>query len=227
MIQLLEQLANLDTASVSDALDSLAIEGVLVGLKPLYSNKKIFGPVFTVQYTPYEQKPLEFKSASDYIDEVPSGAIILIDNEGREDCSCWGDILTKMAQKKNIQGTLINGSCRDIGFIKTNQYPVYSKSFTMRSGKNRVYKQKSQCVIKIGFVTVSPGDIIMADEDGALVIPANSLEEIIKRAQAIKMTEEQIVASLDKGLSLKASRSQHRYDMPWLSNKEKHICKKT
>ena len=101
----INQLTNFDTAEVSDALDSLGIESVLLGLKPINPGQKLYGPVYTVQYKAFDQKPDNFQSAGNYIDEVPEGAVILIDNAGRKDCTCWGDILT-VAQRRKIQAHL-------------------------------------------------------------------------------------------------------------------------
>lgn len=213
---LIEKIYQLDTAEISDALDACGIEGALLGIKPISSGTKLVGPVFTVKYLPYEEKPSTFKNAGNYIDDVPSGSIILIDNGGRKDCTTWGDILTQVALMRNIAGTVVFGAVRDVAFIREVKYPLYASTTYMRSGKNRVYKSEQQCELSIGDVSVEPGDIIVGDDNGVLVIPQTHQEEVIEKAFHIKATEKSIIASIKSGISLEEARKIHRYDQPWL-----------
>lgn len=218
----IEQLMQFDSAEISDALDACGIEGALLGIQSISYGKKIIGPAFTVQYLPYEEKQTEYKNAGNYIDEVPPHSVIIIDNNGRKDCTTWGDILTHVALKKSVAGTVIFGAARDVQKIRETNYPLYTSAIYMRSGKNRVYKSAQQCVLSINNVRVCPGDIIFGDDNGVLVIPIDTLEEVIAKATNIKITEEAIVASIQSGMTLENARKIHRYDQPWL--KKEVLC---
>lgn len=220
----IETLACFNSSVISDALDALHIEGALLGIKPLASGYKLIGPVYTVKYKPYEHKPDDFKGAGNYIENVASDEVILIDNDGREDCTTWGDILTQVAIQKGIKGTVIHGACRDVDAIRQLNYPVYSKAITMRSGKNRVYKAFEQIELTIGLVTVQPGDILFADDCGVVMIPKTKLKTVVEKARNIQMTEDAIIDAVKNGMSLEQARQQCRYDMPWLSQSEKEQC---
>ncbi len=216
----LEKLKTLSSSELSDALDSLNIEGVLLGIFPRTLNKlPMIGPAFTVRYEAYEEKPSTFKSAGNYIDAVPGGSVIVIDNQGRNDCTTWGGILTQVATQKKLQGTVISGACRDIKEIHNLNYPLFSTGVTMRSGKNRVYKSTEQIPLCIQGITIKPGDIIFGDENGVLVIPQDQLSEVTHRALNIQKTEGEILQSVKAGMSLEKARETHRYDQPWLSHK--------
>ncbi|MDD9333923.1 MAG: hypothetical protein PV354_09760 [Bartonella sp.] len=89
-----KRLLALDTAAVSDALDSLYLQAALPNIKSRLNNIKIAGPVFTVQYEKFTPQNQQFANAGNYIDDVPAGSIIVIDNNGRLDCTSWGNILT-------------------------------------------------------------------------------------------------------------------------------------
>lgn len=218
-MQTLEQLS---TAELSDALDACGIEGCLLGIRPLASGMKLVGPVFTVQYLSYEgHDGGEFKTAGNYIDEVPRGHVILIENQGRSDCTTWGDILTQVAIKKGIAGTVVHGAVRDVEFIKKSNYPLFSMATFMRSGKNRVYKSDQQCSLQINGVKINPGDMLVADENGVLVIPLARVDEVVEKASNIKATEQAIIESVLAGNSLEMARKQHRYDQPWLNAEDK------
>ncbi|MCD6047101.1 MAG: proA [Gammaproteobacteria bacterium] len=212
-----EKLQNLDTAEISDALDACGIEGALLKIKPAASSVKLVGEAFTVQYAPYEAQPTEYKNAGDYIDEVPAGAVVVLDNQGREDCTTWGDILTQVSLAKGIAGTVIYGAIRDVALIRELRYPVFSKNIYMRSGKNRVHKIAQQCPLNIEGIVINPGDIIVGDDNGVLVIPRAHLDEVIQKAENIKRTEQAIINSVKNGEKLSIARKLFRYDQPWLS----------
>ena len=121
-----QRLLSLDTASISDALDSLYITGGLKQIKPLLQGKKIAGPAYTVQYEAYQPDENIFMNAGNYIDDVPEGYVIVIDNQGRDDCTNWGNILTTKAKIGKIAGTVIKGSARDIFDIRKMDYPLFA-----------------------------------------------------------------------------------------------------
>ena len=210
-----DDLKKLNTTEVSDALDSLKIKGALHGLKSLQEGTKLIGSAFTVEYVAYEEKPDDFKPAADYIDEVPEGAVIVIDNKGRKDCSTWGNILTETALYKKIAGTVVFGAIRDANPIKKLNYPLFHKAITMCSGKNRVYKKSQQTPLVIEGVIIRPGDLIFADENGVLVIPEEFVHEVMQRAKNIKITEEKIIKAVLEGMTLAEARVLYHYNKPW------------
>ena len=212
----IEKLKKLNTAEVSDALDACGVEGALLGISTVCPGETAVGEAFTVKYSSYDKKPNDFKMAGNYIDDVPTNAVIVVDNAGRHDCTTWGDILTQVAIEKKIAGTVIFGAARDVDCIKQLGYPLFAKAVYMRSGKNRVYKSDQQCELCINGVTIRPGDIVMADDNGVVVIPKQLLEEVVKKAINIQITESKIIQSLKKGSSLADARQQHHYDQPWL-----------
>lgn len=216
-----ERLEKLDSAEISDALDSLGIEGALLNIKPIKSGIKCIGKAFTVKYVHYEEKPEKFQGAGDYIDEVEEGSVIVIDNNGRENCTVWGDILTRYALSRQIAGTIIHGAVRDVSQICSLGYPLFSKAVFMRSGKNRVQKIANQIEIIVSGISISPNDIIFGDDNGVLVIPKAHLEEVIMYAENIKQTEERIIKAILSGESLQNARKKYRYDQPWLNVDEK------
>lgn len=215
----IETLNHFSSSEISDALDACGIEGALFNIKPIHSRMKLIGPAYTVQYKNYTEKPKEFKMAGDYIDRVPSNHVIVLDNESREDCTCWGSILTQFSLLKNIKGTVINGSVRDIDFTIKANYPVFSKNVYMRSAKNRSYKIAEQIPLVIEGVKINPGDIVFGDHLGVIIIPKEAINEVIEKAKNIKITEEKIIHAIthDK-LSLHDARNKYRYDQPWLNS---------
>ncbi len=209
------RLIALDTAAVSDAMDSLGVNRALAGIVPRVEGIKTAGPVYTVQYEPFDAPPTSFQGAGNYIDDVPAGHVLLIDNGGNTLCTNWGDILTRKALMQGIAGTVINGSARDIALVKSLGYPLFTKGVYMVSGKNRVRVTGVKVPVRVGDVQVDPTDWIFADENGVLVLPAALLEEIIVRAERVLETEAGIVRAIESGAKLDAARSSHGYATPW------------
>lgn len=209
----IERLAALPTASISDAMDALGLHGTLHGLSPLTYDFRATGPAFTVQYAPAGESR---GSVGDFLDDVPAGAVIVIDNEGRTDVTVWGGIMTDVAAERGIAGTIINGVCRDISTSLQQNYPLFSRGKFMRTGKDRVQLVAVQTVVTINDVTISPADIICADADGALAVPSARTEEVAALAEKIEDTETKIVAAVKAGATLIQARKDLGYhDLQW------------
>ncbi|WP_407965768.1 RraA family protein [Bartonella sp. C271] len=210
-----KRLLALDTAAVSDALDSLYLQAALPNIKPRLNNIKIAGPVFTVQYEKFTPQNQQFANAGNYIDDVPAGSIIVIDNNGRLDCTSWGNILTHKALQQKIVGTIIHGSARDIAEIRALNYPLFTTNIYMVSGKNRTRVRAVQVPLIIEGIKIIPGDWVFADDNGVLILPSSKLSEIIKRAENVDKTEARILAALKDGKRLENIRIQEGYEAPW------------
>ncbi|MCM8732039.1 RraA family protein [Hephaestia sp. GCM10023244] len=198
----------LDTATISDAMDKLGIAGQCLGIKPLSPDFRFAGRAVTFRYTA-AAKPAG--SVGDYIDDVPPGSVIVLDNGGREDATVWGDILTSVAHRRGVAGTLIDGACRDTDLARSLGYPVFSRSYSMRTGKDRVQLEAADTIVTIGAARVAPGDLVRGDADGAVVLPRQHEEAILETAEAIEHAETAIRAALDRGLRLDEARRAHNY----------------
>jgi regulator of RNase E activity RraA len=214
-----QRLKTLATTEISDALDACGIAGALLNMKPLIGGTKLIGPAYTVKYSLYNEKPSMPQGAANYIDLVPAGSVIVIDNKARGHCTTWGDILTQVALQKGIAGSVVNGAVRDVACIREANYPLYCTATYMCSGKNRVYKSGEQCPLVINQVLIKPGDIIFGDEDGVLVIPQEQFDEVVSKAENIRATERKIIEAVKAGSSLEQARKDYRYDQPWLNLK--------
>ncbi|RSN54703.1 dimethylmenaquinone methyltransferase [Streptomyces sp. WAC 04229] len=212
-----DRLARLDTASVSDALDSLGVGGVLAGITARVPGTHTAGRAFTVTYRPVGPAGAEkgFRNAANYLDDVPAGSFVVVDNAGSTSCTNWGSLLTSLAQRRGIRGTAVHGSVRDIAEIRASGYPLFSTGTTMVSGKNRVELDTTGQDIVIGDVTVRSGDIVVGDDNGALVVPAGQADEVAARAERVERTERAIAASVAAGSRLDEARRRHGYAKPW------------
>jgi 4-hydroxy-4-methyl-2-oxoglutarate aldolase len=208
MDQNVQRASKLDTTALSDALDRLGIPGQCLGIKPLDSGFRLAGRAFTLLYGPAGVPP---GTVGDFIDDVPEGNVIVIDNGGRENATVWGDILTMVAHRRNIPGTVIDGACRDTNLSREIGYPIFSRSYSMRTGKDRVQLEAINGPVNIGDARVLPGDIVRGDGDGVVVIPQAREDRLLTIAEEIDGTEEKIRQAVLEGMRLTDARKQYGY----------------
>lgn len=200
----------LSTAAISDALDALHIHGAALGLTPLWNGMSFAGPAYTVRYRPADVDP---GTVGDFVDDVPPGSVVCIENAGRTDCTVWGDILTTVAVRRGIAGTVIDGVCRDVAKAIALQYPLVARGRFMRTGKDRVQVEAVHVPIVIGTVTVKPGDYVVGNDDGVVVVPAAERERVLARAHEIDAREQAIMTSVESGMRLDEARTAQGYHL--------------
>lgn len=201
----------LDTPGVSDAMDKLGLPGQCLGIAPLDNYRKtIVGPAFTVKYV---SATVPSGSVGDFIDDVPEGAVVVLDNDGRTDCTIWGDIMTQYAGIRRIAATVIDGVCRDVAKALDDGYPLFTKGRFMRTGKDRVQVDSVNTPVSIGTARVAPADIVVADANGVVVVPRGRAHEVAELARSIEKVESQIREQISAGKTLGQARTELGYHL--------------
>ncbi|WP_296660054.1 RraA family protein [Paraburkholderia sp.] len=207
--ELVELFAGLDTPGVSDAMDKLGLHGQVRGIMPLADyTKVVVGPAFTVKYVPASVPP---GTVGDFIDDVAPGDVVVIDNDGRTDCTVWGDIMTEYAGLRGIAGTVIDGVCRDVNKALGDGYQLFTAGRFMRTGKDRVQVESVNAVVGIGTVRVAARDIVVADANGVVIVPRARAREVAQTARKIEETESRIRDQIAKGKTLGEARASLGY----------------
>ncbi|MFG2005489.1 RraA family protein [Spirillospora sp. NPDC048911] len=203
--EVMDRLRDLPTAAISDALDRGGISGALHGLSSLSNDFRAVGPAFTVRYAPIDG------TVGDFLDDVPPGAVIVIDNGARTDVTVWGGIMTEVAAVRGIAGTVINGACRDVSASLAQNYPIFSRGRFMRTGKDRVSLAAIGEPVTVSGVEICPGTLMCADADGVVAVPAAEAERVIETAERIERVEAGIVAAVRAGGTLRQARETFGY----------------
>ena len=201
-------LSRMDTTTVSDALDKLGIAGQCLGIKPLDPLFRLAGPAFTVRYVPCGTRG---GTVGDYIDDLETGTVVALDNQQRMDATVWGDILTIVASRKGLGGTVIDGVCRDAPRAIELKYRIFARASDMRTGKDRVAVDAMQVSISIGGVRVDAGDFMLGDWDGVVVVPKERITEVADVATQIEQAEDRIRAAVERGERLDLARKKQGY----------------
>lgn len=210
MKELIEAFDQVAVASVADAVDKVCgRRGYLDSvIKPRINDQRICGPAATV----LEAATDEFvppQHALDLIDEAAPGSVIVISIEGGvSEVAVWGGLMTAGAVANGHVGAVLDGGVRDLIEIRRDYgFPVYARAVSPGTTLGRYRTVASQVPVCVGGVMVHPGDIVVGDVDGVVIVPQAQAEAVLKMAQEIDARElEQaklIIAekSLRKGLA--------------------------
>jgi regulator of RNase E activity RraA len=210
MNDIIEGFRTVAIASVADALDKICGKRGYMDhtIKPRINDKRVVGPAATVLEAATDEF-LPPQHALDLIDEAPEGSVIVISIMGGEpDVAVWGGLMTAGAFANGHAGAILDGGVRDIPEIRRDyDFPVFSRSVSPGTTLGRYKTVASQVPVEVGGIVVRPGDLIVADIDGVVVVPKDKAAEVLAMAQEIDARElEQaklIVAekSLRKGLA--------------------------
>jgi regulator of RNase E activity RraA len=205
----LRQSRSLSTAEVSDALDFFNLPGSALGIAPVAGPAKLFGTAFTIRFAPIDR--FEPGTVGDFIDRLVPGSVAVLDNGGRLDCTVWGGILSRLAAHKQIGGTVVHGVCRDTFEADEAGYPLYACGKFMRTGKDRVQVEAYEQPVMLGDVRVCPGDLLIGDADGVVVVPHQRMKEALTKALETRVVEAQILDAALAGMPLAEARRKHGY----------------
>jgi regulator of RNase E activity RraA len=180
------------------------------GAKPLTagSNRRIVGPAFTLRFTPTREDLATVDSWSSprstraAIEDMPEGAIAVADAFGSVDAGIFGDILCARMAKKGVVGLVTDGMVRDGAGVIGTGLPVFAQGYVAPASVAALNFVGWQEVIGCGGVTVVPGDIVVADDDGAVVIPAALLDTVTEAAVEQERLEGWIMKEVEKGVPL-------------------------
>jgi len=185
-------LMQVTTPNISDAMHrARAIEGV----KPIVKGKKIVGKAVTV-YT----MDGDWAKAVEAIDIAGKGDVIVIKCSG-DTSAVWGELATRSCMNKGIEGVVIDGAVRDVDDIAKLDFPVFAKKIVPNAGEPKGFGEINVKIV-CGGVEINPGDWIVADDNGVMVIPKRRAYEIARRALEVKKHEDRIRAEIEGGKTL-------------------------
>lgn len=192
----LEKLAVLPTGNVADNNNSVPRQGVMdSGIKPVDPKCHMVGRAFTVKCQPGDNLALH-----QGLNEAKPGDVLVCDLRGYDQGGHFGDIMALACKLRGLAGVVLDGSCRDSEDIKEMGFPVFARGFNP-SGTVKASLAELNIPVICGGVTVRPGDIVLGDCDGVVVIPQEHEDEVFEKALAKFEKEQHIVEELKAGKS--------------------------
>jgi len=199
---LLEQFLALDTATVSDALDSCGLPPGQGGLPPVWGRPRIAGFAATIELEPLDGEHVGAHILTGAIAEAGAENVMVVANGGRVDVSSWGGIVSVGAAMRSIRGVVTDGACRDVDQARDLDFPVFARAQVPVTARGRLQQKSARVPVRLGQVTVNPGDVVMADEGGVVVIPRDQAAKVLAAARAVRAREEQIESEVRAGVPL-------------------------
>ncbi len=204
--QLLEAYRQIPTSNVCDAMQILGIpSGVVVGLRPLsLDQRRAAGFARTIKQM-HRKQSAEGKSLarhSKVIDEgLNPGDMLVIDVGGRTDVCTGGGMLALRAKIRGAVGYVINGCLRDLKEIIDLDFPVHLIGGSPVKSSPALETVGVDIPVEIGGVQINPGDLVLTDDTGIVVIPVAVAEAVLKKAQEIQEAEDRLAAMVRSGKS--------------------------
>lgn len=203
----------LSSTNLSDALDALGLRGATCGIRPLAERwVRIVGPAVTMRMTAAGETKQKTHLGMNAIAAAQKGDVIVIDNGGRMDTSCWGGILANAAKVKGIAGTVIDGCCRDLNDCMDADYAVFARGTVVCTARGRVIEESTNQMIQFGGVQVRPGDIVMGDSSGVVIVPREHMEEVLRKAEALYRKEEDMIREIQDGADILEVDAKYNYN---------------
>ncbi len=196
----IETIKRFNTTIISDTFDEMGIQGTLRDMKPIVSGKVVVGPAVTVLERSVIPCPDKLR-LGEAIESCEPGDVIVIDAGNDPYAGTWGGLVSIKGLLKGVAGVVVDGAARDISEIREYGMPTWSKYVTPISGVKRLKTVSINEPVVCGEVRVTPGDVIIADDDGVCCIPYDKLDEVIKVATQMYDWEQKVVGELKKGLS--------------------------
>ncbi|MDX6751987.1 ribonuclease activity regulator RraA [Geminicoccaceae bacterium 1502E] len=202
----LERLAAIGTATLSMQLVKKGIRRHLIaGARPLMPGQRIAGPAFTLRFMPGREDvatPESYTAAGglpEAVEAVPEGAVVVMESHGVLSSGLLGDILCDRLRIRGARGAVTDGAMRDMPGLRRVGWPVWCGGLTPPPSIGDLYFAGWGMPVGCGGTAVFPGDIVVADEDGAIVIPAGLAAAVLDGAVEQDAFEQWVIAEVAGG----------------------------
>jgi 4-hydroxy-4-methyl-2-oxoglutarate aldolase len=192
--ELIQRYERLYTGAVSDVLrEHCLLDQTLPNhLQPLRPEKTVAGIAFTVKSAPNTRITGELTFRTQMLEEMGPDSFVVWDTSGDTESTAWGGVMTATAVGRGIRAAVIDGGIRDTNQILEKDFPVYYKYRSPNGSLGRCLISHYQQPVKIGSTFVRPGDVVLADIDGVIVVPRAIAMAVLERAEEILANEKKI-----------------------------------
>jgi regulator of RNase E activity RraA len=191
----IEYLKSIDTGVISDAMGLLGIEGWTNTIFPTSKDFKIAGKAFTALFTAPVSNNEKTLAAYDVINMCEPGDVLVF--AGAPEGRIFGGNLAAFAANKALGAIVLDGGTRDVSEIE-ERLPLFCRRPVIRPTENRYKLTQIKIPVNCDGAMVNPGDIIVGDRDGVIVIPASRLDDVVYQCEMIVGVESEMGAALKR-----------------------------
>ncbi|QLC24854.1 RraA family protein [Parasphingopyxis algicola] len=208
LIKRLEAIGDL-SSTVSDVLDELGLVGAVgaSALRPTLPGGRVIGRAITVRNQEQRVSPLANATGCDWkmaeivaIAEAERGDVLLIG--GVAHVSNMGGLIATIAKRQGLAGAVVDGAVRDVAHSRGIEFPIWSSHVSPITGKWRCITREINGPVTLVGVTVSAGDLVIADETGVCFVPAERVAEVVERCEQISEYETKLENDIESGLTV-------------------------
>jgi RraA family protein len=181
------------SASTSIISDNLARLPGAVGLRPFHRSGRLVGVAFTVRTRPGDNLAIHRA-----LELVGPGDVIVVDGGGDESRALVGEIMKNIAEYRGAAGYVIDGAIRDVAAFAASDFPCFARAVIHR-GPYKSGPGEINVPVSIGGAVISPGDIVVGDEDGVVSFPAAIASSLIEAVRAQTRREEETLIAIREG----------------------------
>jgi regulator of RNase E activity RraA len=211
-MNLLDEFEKLYSAVVADALDSLGHrhQTLAPGFLPFGAQRRLAGHAATLRVEAVDEIPevpytVQFKA----VDALRPGDVMVVQTPVATPSAFWGELISTRAMAAGARGAIIDGFVRDTEAIRKHGFAVWARGTHPADSAGRLEAIEAGGRIRCGSVTVDPGDIVLADLDGVVVVPAARADETLQLAQGKAATEDVVRDALRAGQTVQATYDEH------------------
>lgn len=210
--ELLARYEQLYTGAISDVLREHALLDQGIGqLIPLRPERTVAGIAFTVKSAPNVKITGEMTFRTQMLDDMAENSFVVWDTTNDEKATLWGGVMTATVVAKNVRAALIDGGIRDTHQILEKNFPVFYKHRIPNGSLGRCLITHYQTPIMIRGVVIKPGDVVLGDIDGVVVVPRDISYDVLLRAEEIRANEKKIFSWVAEGQSIHQITAQGGY----------------
>jgi len=201
--QLVARFAAVATSTLANALDDFGLhDQIAVNIRPVAPGFQFAGPAVTVRETTgsYGTYSSEDFKVGVIIDAAQAGDVVVIAEDGVP-YSTWGGMASLAAKTKGVSGLVVDGGVRDLEEMIEFDFPVFARHMVPTTGRGRLKVEAINVPVKIDDVVVNPGDIIVADGTGLVVVPIDVAPDLIERAEAFAADDDAALKDIKNGMS--------------------------
>ncbi len=204
--ELLSRFEQLYTGAVNDVLREFCLldQALPNHIIPLRDYRTVAGFAFTVKSAPNVKVKGEMEFRTQMLDAMIEDSFVVWDTSRDQKATLWGGVMTATAKGKKLKAACIDGGIRDTHQILEADFPVFYEYRTSNGSLGRCLITHYQIPIKIGDVTIKPGDVVVGDIDGVLIVPRDIAYDVLVRAEQIKENEKTIFCWVEAGDSVQS-----------------------
>ena len=204
--ELLARFEELYTGAVNDVLREFCLlnQALPNRIVPLREYQTVAGFAFTVKSAPNAMISGEMEFRTQMLDSMHENSFVIWDTSKDEKATLWGGVMTATAKGKGVKAACIDGGIRDTHQILEADFPVFYKYRTSNGSLGRCLITHFQIVLQIDDVTIKPGDVLLGDIDGMLVVPRDIAYEVLVRAEEIRENEKKIFGWVKDGETVRS-----------------------